>query len=99
VRSIEKYQRALSVYQRLGYLEHQAEAVNWLGITNRYARHREQAINAFEQYQTLTQNNRSQHGRFTAQYGFGTACAEKGDCDLALPTIATALSAEGSLDY
>jgi len=98
-RSIEKYQDALTVYQNLGYLAYQAEAVNGLGITNRYAEHWEQAINAFEQYQTLTQNNGSPHGRFTAQYGLGMTYAEQGDCDLALPAIATALSVEGPLDY
>lgn len=97
--SVHHYQRALATYNDLGYLAYQAEAINGLAITHRYAEKWNAAIAYFQRYREITENNQSEHNRFVAWYGLGMTYAEKGDCPTALTAIEKALEAGGPEDF
>jgi len=98
-KSMEYYQKALAIYQRLGYRAHIAEAIYGISITYRYWKKYDLAIENFKRYQEVVNYTPNSDITFFSYYGLGMTLAEKGDCSEAIATINQALKLNGDPDY
>ena len=98
-KSIEYYQKALAIYQRLKYRAHIAEAIYGLASTYRYWGKYELAIEQFKLYRDVVNYTPNQDIIFFSVYGLGMTLAEKGDCPEAIIIIEQAILLNGAPDY
>lgn len=98
-KSIEYYQKAITIYQRLGYRAHIAEAIYGIASTYRYWKKYDLAIEHFKRYQDVINYTPNNDITFFAFYGLGMTLAEKGDCNEAINIINQALELNGDPDY
>ncbi|WP_085298259.1 tetratricopeptide repeat-containing diguanylate cyclase [Cognaticolwellia mytili] len=98
-KSIEYYQRALETYRYLNYPAHIAEAIYGLASTYRYWKKYDLAIEYFKRYQQSIDYTPNLNISFFSAYGLGMTYAEKGDCELAIAMIDSALKLKGLVDY
>jgi len=98
-KSIEYYQKALSIYKKLGYRAHIAEAIYGLATTYRYWKKYPQAVEHFERYRVVVNYTPNQDITFFAAYGLGMTLAEKGDCLEAIEVINQGLKLHGVADF
>ncbi len=97
--SIEYYQKARNGYERLGYPAHVSNTLFGLASSYRYTKQFDEAIQYFEQYLEKSLYTPEMKPSYYGLYGISMTLAEKGDCDLALTKIDTALSLQGIDDY
>lgn len=98
-KSIEYYQKALTIYQRLGYRAHIAEAIYGIAITYRDWKKYDLAIAGFKRYQGIINYTPNNDITFFAFYGLGMTLAEKGDCTEAIDVINQAMKLQGVPDF
>ncbi len=98
-KSIEHYQKALTIYQRLNYRAHIAEAIYGLANTYRYWKKYDLAIDYYKRYRSVVNYTPNQDITFYAAYGLGMTLAEKGDCLEAIRVIDQAVKLNGDADY
>jgi diguanylate cyclase (GGDEF)-like protein len=97
--SITFYQKALKLYQELGYRPYEAEAIYGMASTYRYWKKYVLATASFQEYIKKTSYTPNSDVTFFGNYGLGMTLAEKGECAKALVIIKKALSLNGQADY
>ena len=97
--SIKHYQSALKGYQQLGYKQYMSSAIFGIATSNRYWGNLDQAIKYFKKYEEVLSYKHHEGSKFLGRYGMATTLHEKGDCQKALPALATALATQGPADY
>jgi diguanylate cyclase (GGDEF)-like protein len=98
-RSIEFSMKALEDYQRLGYREQTATAIQGLASTFRYSEQWQQAEKYYREYLEQTRYAPGEARLYHGNYGLALTFAEQGDCPRAVPQIELALSYDGPDDY
>lgn len=98
-KSLEYYQKALDVYESLGYKAHVAEAIYGIATTYRYWKKYELAIEKFKLYQQSVSYTPNAEITYFGAYGLGMSLAESGQCGEALNVIDHALILTGLDDY
>ncbi|WP_206483460.1 tetratricopeptide repeat-containing diguanylate cyclase [Thalassotalea sp. G2M2-11] len=98
-KSIEYYEKALEIYQQLGYKAHIAEAVYGIASTYRYWKKHDLAVKNFKLYQEILSYTPNNEISYFASYGLGMTLAEQGKCQLALVEIERAFSLHGVDDF
>ncbi|HFB66880.1 MAG TPA: GGDEF domain-containing protein [Aeromonadales bacterium] len=92
-------EKAMSLYKKLHYESHYAEALLGYGMTQRHAKKWQLAIQSLTQYQKLVASYHSNYADFLAMYGLGMTFADMGDFDKAYPYLKKGLALNGAIDY
>jgi diguanylate cyclase (GGDEF)-like protein len=97
--SIEHYQNALAIYEKLGFKTYMAEAIYGLASTYRYWGKWDLALSHYEKFQKIFSHYGDGQHRFLALYGKAMIYAVSGDCPRSLEVIDEAVSFSGLNDY